>query len=129
MFARLLDAAIEEDLEAIVDAAIDVGYVKASDCFNARMTIANMVMMAAEPAQHSGPYDFSHSQLAQRLGEQLYHLREREVFQRVPPADVLFLHRKLAGIYLLCARINARVDVRACVDEALDKATVQALAS
>lgn len=50
----------------------------------------------------------------------MWYLRNQEAFQRIPPADVIFLHRKLAGIYLLYARINARVDVRARVLEALN---------
>lgn len=84
------------------------------------MAIADLVQTAAEPALHSGSYDFGYSSLSQRLGEKLWYLRNREAFQRIPPADVIFLHRKLAGIYLLCARINARVDVRARVLEALN---------
>jgi len=34
-------------------------------------------------------------------------------FWHTPPIDALFLHRKLAGIYLLAARLNAKVDVQA----------------
>jgi len=31
----------------------------------------------------------------------------------IPPIDTLFIQRKLGGIYLLAARLKARVDVRA----------------
>jgi hypothetical protein len=34
----------------------------------------------------------------------------------------VFLHRKLVGMFLLCARLRARVDVRALVLAALDRA-------
>ena len=30
-----------------------------------------------------------------------------------PPADALFLHRKAGGLYLLAAKLKARVDIRA----------------
>ena len=118
-FVRLLEAALEDDLGAIVDAATGVGYLGQDDAFNFRLAIADLLKTAAEPARHDGYYDFAGSQLAQRLGQKLFYLRNREEFQRIPPADVLFLHRKLAGIYLLCARIHARVDVRACIDAVL----------
>ncbi len=36
--------------------------------------------------------------------------RDRE-FWHTPPAAALFLHRKLGGLYLLAARLKARVDV------------------
>jgi hypothetical protein len=31
---------------------------------------------------------------------------------RVPPPETIFLHRKLVGSFLLCARIRARVNVQ-----------------
>ena len=30
-----------------------------------------------------------------------------------PPVDALFIHRKLAGLYLIAARLGAKIDVRA----------------
>jgi hypothetical protein len=35
---------------------------------------------------------------------------ERDAWH-TPPVDALFLHRKVAGLYLLAARLQARVDV------------------
>jgi hypothetical protein len=37
-----------------------------------------------------------------------------------PPAETAFLHRKLIGSFLLCARINARVDMHRLVLRFLD---------
>lgn len=111
-FTRLLRAAMEQDLEQIVNAACAVGYIKKDDPFNYRMAIADLVQTAAEPAMHEGDYNFKNSLLSQRLSDKLLTLRSQKGFQRIPPADVIFLHRKLAGIYLLCANINAHVDVR-----------------
>jgi hypothetical protein len=34
---------------------------------------------------------------------------------RPPPPETIFLHRKLAGTFFLCARIGARVDTHALV--------------
>lgn len=113
--ARLLRAALERDLAALVEAACEVGYIEASDPFSYRMAVADLIQTAAEPALTPGSYDFAGSQLSQCLADKLLYLRKNHAFQRIPPADVIFLHRKLAGIFLLCARINARVDVRGIV--------------
>ena len=110
-FSRLLEAALADDWEALTRAACEVGYVEAGDDFNARMAIIDLVQTAATPAREPGCYDFAASNLPQVLSDKLLYLRNQPVMQRVPPADVLFLHRKLAGIFLLCARIGARVDV------------------
>jgi hypothetical protein len=34
---------------------------------------------------------------------------------RTPPPETVFLHRKLVGSFLLCARIGARVDAHALI--------------
>lgn len=109
---QLLVAAMQQDLAAIVEAACGVGYVDQNDPFNYRLAIADLIRTAAEPAVHVGEYDFRHSLLSQRLGDKLVNLRKRKDFQRIPPGEVIFLHRKLAGIYLLCSKLNVRVDVR-----------------
>ena len=31
---------------------------------------------------------------------------------RVPPPETMFLHRKLVGCFMLCARLGARVEVQ-----------------
>ncbi len=119
--ARLLRAAMNQDLAALVEAACEVGYIEASDPFNYRMAVADLIQTAAEPALSRGEYEFASSQLSRCLSEKLLYLRNNHEFQRIPPADVIFLHRKLAGIFLLCARINARVDVRTLLIEHLDQ--------
>jgi predicted unusual protein kinase regulating ubiquinone biosynthesis (AarF/ABC1/UbiB family) len=118
-FARLLDAAMKRDLAGLVDAACEVGYIEKADPFNYRMAVADLIQTAAEPALTPGRYDFAGSRLSQLLADKLLQLRRRDDFQRIPPADVLFLHRKLAGTFLLCSRIKARVDVQDLVRQYL----------
>ncbi len=118
-FAALTRALLDDDLAAIVEAARAVGYVGSTDSFTTRMTVVELLQMAVEPALSAEPYDFGASDLMQRMGDQLLDLRSRPELQTLPPADVLFLHRKLAGIYLLCARTRVRIDVRARVEAAL----------
>jgi len=40
----------------------------------------------------------------------------REKFGRLPPPDILFLHRKLGGLYLLFRRLRTTLPVRAMVE-------------
>jgi hypothetical protein len=39
---------------------------------------------------------------------------ERELWH-IPPAETLFLQRKIGGLYLLATRLGARVDIAAMV--------------
>jgi len=103
---------MDDDLAELVDAACEVGYLAPADSFNYRMAIADLIRCAAEPALCEGHYLFAESGLVPLLNDKLLYLHNSAEPQRIPPADVLFLHRKLAGIFLLCARIRAQVDVR-----------------
>ena len=78
-----------------------------------------MLKTAAEPATHHGQYNFAESTITQRMTEKLYQVRSNKTFQRLPRTDFMFLHRKLAGLFLLASRLRARVDVRAIIDRVL----------
>lgn len=38
-------------------------------------------------------------------------------FWHIPPVDMLFLRRKLGGMYLLAGRLKAQVDIKAILQE------------
>lgn len=61
--------------------------------------------------RHTGAYDFGRSDLAARIRDAGMVLGMDRDFWHTPPADALFLHRKLGGLYLLAAKLGARVDV------------------
>jgi hypothetical protein len=50
-------------------------------------------------------------------------MRLRNRFGRLPPPGVLFLHRKLGGLYLLLARLRASISVSGIAREFVDTAT------
>jgi hypothetical protein len=113
---RLLAAAIRGDPQELMQSAHAVGYVGEGDPGVYRSTIAALLKAAAEPALAKGPYDFGGSSLARRMSDQVLSLRLESRMWRMPPPDVLFLHRKLGGMYLLCARLSACVDVGRLVE-------------
>ena len=61
--------------------------------------------------REQGLFDFRNNVLGDLMAEQLIELRVRQKFARVPPTDVLFLHRKLGGLYLVLTRLGVRLDV------------------
>ena len=69
--------------------------------------------LATEPARTRGRFDFSTSDLAVRIRDAGMALSLGQGYWHTPPADAVFLHRKLGGLYLLAARLRAKVDVSA----------------
>lgn len=107
----LLTAAIGGDRDQVREAAIAVGYKDQADPPEYRQAVTDLIMDATEPARHDGDYDFSASDLAQRMSRKVMTLRFESGYWRMPPVDLLFLHRKLGGLYMLFTRLGSRIPV------------------
>jgi hypothetical protein len=93
-----------------------LGYVGQGDPDVYRSTVGALLKAAAEPARALGSYDFARSDLARRMSEQILRLRMENRVWRMPPPELLFLHRKLGGLYMLCTRLSASVNVGRLVE-------------
>ncbi|WP_449637240.1 ABC1 kinase family protein [Pseudomonas sp.] len=111
-YRRLLIAGLRENRAAITEAALEVGYFKAENLPKHQAMLTDLITQACEPLRHQGAYDFASSELAPRLRDAGWQLGADRDFWHTPPVDVLFLHRKVAGLYLLAVKLRARVDVR-----------------
>jgi len=96
----------DADLEA---AAGSVGYLCDTDPQTYRSAIVTLLRTATEPLRAPDPYKFGSSNLAERMSEIVLDLRVSEKTGRLPPLDVLYLHRKLGGLYLLLSRLGVKI--------------------
>ena len=108
----LLAASLDGSRADIEQAAAEVGYLEKSDPPGYRNGIMALLRDATEPVRTAGSYDFGSTDLADRMRDRLVHMRLHDGFWRLPPTGVLFLHRKLGGLYMLLTRLRARVAVR-----------------
>lgn len=114
-FRRLVSAAQDGKASAIEFHAIKLGYLRAGEHESYRQGLCAMISTVAEPMRYQGLFDFGTSDLSQRVAELAISLRLKQRYMHLPPTDMLFLHRKLAGTYLLCARLRAQVNVKGLV--------------
>ncbi len=114
-FRHLMREAREGDISAIESHAVTLGYLRANDAEPYRRALCEMINAVAEPIRNPGPFDFGTSDLAHRVADYAITLRLNQRYMHLPPTDLLFLHRKFTGTYLLCARLRARIDVGALV--------------
>ncbi|SIS66631.1 Predicted unusual protein kinase regulating ubiquinone biosynthesis, AarF/ABC1/UbiB family [Roseivivax lentus] len=112
IFRDLMRATLSADRAATHEAAIAVGYLRGDTAAHHREQILDMMEIAAAPLQDDAPFDFARAGLATRFAEAGQHFAEDRDFAVIPPVDALFLQRKVGGLYLLCARLGAKVPVR-----------------
>jgi predicted unusual protein kinase regulating ubiquinone biosynthesis (AarF/ABC1/UbiB family) len=119
-YARLMRAAMADDRAGMDAAAEAIGYFQADIKAHQRQQVLDIFVAACEPLRHSGAYDFGNTDLAARIGEAGMVLGRDRDFWHTPPADALFFHRKLGGMYLLAAKLRARVPVQEIALQALN---------
>ena len=113
-YRQVLQGALQQDSAQIAPAAMALGYFDERTSDPHRQAVLGMFIAACEPLRQKGKYDFGASDLAARLRDAGLALGMERDFWHTPAADVLLLHRKIAGLYLLAARLRARVDIGQC---------------
>lgn len=118
-FLRLCKAIIADDRAAVRRLATEIGYFGRDDAEDVVNRGVELIMLVCEPLRHRGTYDFAKSKLPQRAREAGFDLLLNTENLRAPPPETLFLHRKLAGSFLIMARIGARVNVHKLISQFL----------
>src|SRR5262245_18128000 len=108
-YRDLIQATRAADTEAVHELGSALGLLRGDETREGGEAFRRLCDRVAEPLRAAGRYDFAGSALTREvreLGVEAYTRRGLHA----PPTELLFLHRKLAGSYLLLAHIGARVD-------------------
>jgi predicted unusual protein kinase regulating ubiquinone biosynthesis (AarF/ABC1/UbiB family) len=117
-YRKACRAVLADDDAALREAVFEIGYAHADDPEAMTRNSLDIVRLACEPLRHRGPYDFAGSGLMVRARD----LGLAVAFGkglRSPPPETIFLHRKLIGTFLICAKLHARVNVHAAIEKYL----------
>ncbi|EED30850.1 hypothetical protein NOR53_147 [gamma proteobacterium NOR5-3] len=112
-YRKLAVAAVHGDRDAMTIAAEKVGYSMGDEDSHYRELVLELLLLALEPLREDRLYDFGASTMPERLAALGKTATEYADFWHAPPTDVVYFHRKLGGIFMLAAKMNARVNVNA----------------
>jgi predicted unusual protein kinase regulating ubiquinone biosynthesis (AarF/ABC1/UbiB family) len=115
-YRRLLGALLDRDRAGIRSGMLRLGYFAEAHAPDRQALIVDLADHAAGALRQPAPYDFGDSDLIEDLAQRGRALGEAREFWHVPPADLLFLHRKIGGMFLLARRLGARVALRPLVE-------------
>ncbi|MGD9294601.1 MAG: AarF/ABC1/UbiB kinase family protein [Roseobacter sp.] len=111
-YRRLIQAGRRANTDALLEVATEIGFIAADTRKEHKQQVTAMICLAFDALQESEIVDFSKmSELSRRMQEHGMALAESGFVPPPVPMDVLLLQRKLGGVFLLAARLGARVDI------------------
>lgn len=110
-YLKVIIGCLNNDKEQVISAMKDIGLVAPSAPQSHTDLIYQICLDASEPLQKDEDYDFGESALAGQMQEAGFALNETKQFWHAPPADAIYLHRKVGGLFLLAVKLRAQVNV------------------
>lgn len=107
---QLLQAAIDGSDDDLSLSAQKVGYLKGDESLSYEKQMLSLLRMVTEPFMVQS-YDYGQSDLARRMNDSFIQMRLKNHSGHIPPIDLIFLHRKLGGLYLLLSQLRASIDM------------------
>ena len=80
-----------------------------------RQSFVELWELVIEPFSGAEPYDWGASDLPQRVTNKIARAALSRYF-RVPPREIVFLHRRLAGVFIMLATLRARISALALLE-------------
>lgn len=115
-FRGLARVALNADPDKTKEAMLQIGYFSPDTAAHHQTLIQSMFDVAMGPIRQETPFDFGQSDLLERLRDMGLAIGNDRDLSHVPPAATLFLHRKIGGMYLMAAKMKARVNLRDMVE-------------
>lgn len=110
-YIQLLKSITDPNSQKIVNTAIEFGILDDRESDESKAYFVEMMKVAAEPFFSTHDFHFS---------DKDYAVRSKEIIRKFsgslkyspPPHQILFLHRKLGGIFSLLKKLEVKMDVR-----------------
>ncbi|WP_265587190.1 ABC1 kinase family protein [Sphingomicrobium arenosum] len=118
-YRSILAAVRAEDRDGVREAAVAAGFVSPVAADRHRELIDGMIDVIVTEFARPGPFDFGDRGFVAGLREQGMRIAEDRAAWHLPPAETLFVQRKISGTALLAANLKARVELRPLIDAAL----------
>ena len=111
-YRLLFQALLQQNTDLQLQALQQIGYFSTAIKPEQQQAVMALVSLAGEPLQQDS-YDFASSDLPSRMRDAGMQLSMQLQYWHTPPVDALFLHRKMAGLFLLAKTLKAKVPIRA----------------
>lgn len=111
-YRRLMLAGLANDGAALKDALLDVGFVSPVTLDRHEAGLEAMIAVLMEHLGRPGLFDFADRSFVTEVRRHAETIAADRAAWHIPPADTLFVQRKVSGTALLAVRMAARLPLR-----------------
>ncbi|XP_016985559.1 atypical kinase COQ8B, mitochondrial [Drosophila rhopaloa] len=107
-YRQVIMSAAEDNRQGVLEMSRQMGFLTGYETKQMEQAHVDAVMILGEIFRYDGEFDFGRQNTTERLAA----LVPTMVAHRLcpPPEEIYSIHRKLSGIFLLCARLNVRMN-------------------
>jgi predicted unusual protein kinase regulating ubiquinone biosynthesis (AarF/ABC1/UbiB family) len=114
-YRRMLRGTFHNHRPEFENAGLELGVLSHEDPQEIKDLFYQVCLMITEPFLPPQPYDWSATELPQRLSKAGWEM-VRKFPLRSPPRELVFLDRKMAGNFTLLAKLRAKIDGRTLLE-------------
>ena len=108
-YRRLMRAGLAQDQDALRDALVENGFVSPLTLQRHRSALDGMIAILMAHLGKPGMFDFADRSFVENVRRHAEPIIADRVAWHLPPADTLFVQRKVSGTALLAIRMQARL--------------------
>ena len=120
-YRRLLEAGLARDHEGVKQGALDAQFGSPHVMDKHGEAVDRMIAIILGEMARDAPFDFGDRGFVPALRDEGMAIAQDKAAWHIPPAETLFVQRKVSGTALLGARIGAVVNIHAIVRDVLER--------
>merc|ERR1711865_1171838 len=121
LYVKLMHSCIETDRDAILGYSKKLGFLTGEEVPEMNEAHLAAAYSIGAPFAHKGLYDFRETAMTRTVQSDAQVMLK---YRLTPPPDEAYsLHRKLAGLFMLCIELGAVIDAQSIFYDELDKYT------